>query len=335
MPGSGDGLAAGGGDVVVETASVFKNLELIGLGMLDGETFFQTVAPIRARFRPDPRVRVELGAVARVDYGADSGWGGADALLRVVVNPTPSTAVVAGTLLPTHPAHQALRDDTVKLRDLSEQGFQFRMDTPRLQGDHPINWRVDKGAVRAEEFEVGTVSRVRAADGRIHPDAQAAWTHAGGQILSSRRVDNFAGLLGASVGLGGSGGPREGILQDLRVGGAALVSAASSKDGPSTGGSGWEVGVGSELRLGRATRLFLDARHFSGDGYAAERADPLYRFGSYRQAGADVVWSVAPGAALEFGAVAQDTGNRLNWTAQFNLTTRTRMFGDALREILK
>ncbi len=329
--------AVGELDVVVETAVFFKNTELIGFDTLDGQTFFGVLAPIRMRYKANEKVTFEVGAVLGQNFGDDDGLDIIEPLVRIAVEPTEDVHIIAGTLLPTHASHQALFDDTNKFQDLAEQGFQFRVNKNYFKQDSWINWRIREGDIRAEEFEIGNVSQVRLFDDVLRLDGQFHYAHAGGQISESRRVDdNYAGLLGASVGVGNALGWD--TIEDVRLRGAAIFSSENTKDAPSTDGDGWEVGANVDLRVSDSTLVRLDASYYSGEDLNAQRGDALYRFDDYGQLGAAAVWNFGPNMNIEFGAAYQRSdgpgtgeGDLDNWTANINFTYGTAFLTNAFK----
>ncbi|MEL6663339.1 MAG: hypothetical protein AAFR33_10070 [Pseudomonadota bacterium] len=310
---------AGEVDLVVETAVFFKNLELIDLGELDGETFFGAIVPVRARYAPSDSVSIELGAVLGQNFGDDDSIDEIEPLIRIVAEPADDVFLIGGTLAQTHWMHDALFDDNNKFRDLTEQGLQVRVDRASWKQDTWINWRIREGEIDAEEFEVGNASQLRLLNDLVRLDAQVLWAHAGGQISESRRVDdNFVGRIGGSVGVSQPGGVS--WVDDLRLGVHALGSSFSTKDTDSVTSGGVEVKAQADLSPTEGLRLRVHGSFYSGDGLIAERGDPLYGFDEYGQAGASAVWSLGDNLQIEAGGVAQYAGDELNWSALISLS---------------
>lgn len=306
-------------DLVVETAVFFKNLELIDLGELDGETFFGAIVPVRARYAPSDSISIELGAVLGQNFGDDDSIDEIEPLIRIVAEPADDMFVIGGTLAQTHWIHDALFDDTNKFRDLTEQGLQFRVDRAGWKQDTWINWRIREGEIDAEEFEIGNASQLRFLDEMVHLDAQVLWTHAGGQISESRQVDdNFVVKLGGSVGVSQPGGMS--WIDDLRLGAHAFGSSDSTKDTATETGDGFEVRSSVDLAPNEATTVRLHASYFEGSDFINRRGDPLYSFEDYAQLGASAVWSLAENLQIEAGGVAQQAGDELNWSAMISLS---------------
>ncbi|MEL6567304.1 MAG: hypothetical protein AAFQ22_02725 [Pseudomonadota bacterium] len=313
------GTPVGEVDLVVETGVFFKNLELIDLGELDGETFFGAILPIRARYAASDTVSVELGAVLGQNFGDDDSIDEIEPMIRIVAEPSDNMFIIGGTLAQTHWIHDALLDDTARYRDLTEQGFQFRVDRSAWKQDTWINWRIREGEIDAEEFEIGNASQLRLLDDLVRLDAQVLWSHAGGQISESRRVDdNFVGRVGGSVGVAQPGGLS--WIDDLRLGVHGLGSSFSTKDTSSVTSGGFEVKAQADLAPNDASRLRIHGSYYSGDGLIAERGDPLYGFDEYGQVGASAVWSLGESVQIEAGGVAQQAGDELNWSALISLS---------------
>ncbi|MEM1152349.1 MAG: hypothetical protein AAGI03_17685 [Pseudomonadota bacterium] len=306
-------------DLVVETAVFFKNLELIDLGALDGETFFGAIVPVRARYKPSDAITIELGAVLGQNFGDDDSIDEIEPLIRIVAEPADDVFLIGGTLAQTHWMHEALLDDTTRYRDLTEQGLQVRVDRANWKQDTWINWRIREGEIDAEEFEIGNASQLRFLNDMVRLDAEVLWSHAGGQISTSRRVDdNFVGRIGGSVGVAQPGGV--GWIEDLRLGLHGFGSSFSTKDTDSVTNSGVEVKAQADLAPSETTRLRVHGSFYSGDALIAERGDPLYGFDEYAQLGASAVWSLGDNLQIEAGGAAQQANDELNWSALISLS---------------
>lgn len=317
-------------DLVLETAVFIKNLELIDLGTLEGETLIGAIAPLRARYRASERVTFEIGAVLAQNFGDEDSLETIEPLIRIVAEPTDDMFVIAGTILPTHWSHQALFDDNNKFRDTTEQGFQFRVNNDVFKHDSWINWRVREGVFDAEEFEIGTASQLRLLEDKVRLDLQGHWTHAGGQISLSPRVDNnFAVMAGGSVGTG----PLYDydLIEDARLGAQAFFSSDDTRTTDPEEGSGWEIDGELILAPSETSKVRLHAAYFNGSDYFSRRGDPLYNFDDYAQLGASGLWRVGENVNLEVGAVAQQNDGTTNWTALINLTFGTAFTFDGIR----
>ncbi|MCH7867329.1 MAG: hypothetical protein IH881_06495 [Myxococcales bacterium] len=145
-------------DFVVESVVYFKNMELFGLDVVEGETLFGVLLPIRFRYRAHERLQLELGGLFGEDFGDSKRLNVAEPLFRIGFSPSPRVHLVAGTIYPTHWIHDALVDDTNKLRGRAEQGVQLRVDRDRVKQDLWINWRVRETGMWAEEFEIASAN---------------------------------------------------------------------------------------------------------------------------------------------------------------------------------
>jgi hypothetical protein len=317
-------------DFVLESAVFIKNLELIDLGVLEGETLVGAIAPLRVRYRASERVTFELGAVIAQNFGDEDSLEPIEPLIRITAEPADDIFVIAGTILPTHWSHQALFDDLNKFRDTTEQGFQFRVDNDAFKHDSWINWRVREGVFNAEEFEIGTASQLRIFDDVLRFDLQGHWTHAGGQISRSPRVDNnFTIMAGGSVGTGEW--TDFDLIEDARLGAHAFFSSDDTRTTDPEEGDGYEVNGELILRPSERTRVRLAASYFDGNEYFSQRGDPLYNFDDYAQLGAAGLWRVGDNINIEAGAVAQQNDGQTNWTALINLTFGTAFTFEGVR----
>ncbi|MEQ9315251.1 MAG: hypothetical protein RLN72_05320, partial [Henriciella sp.] len=276
-------------DLVVEAAVFAKNLELIDLGALEGETLIGAIIPLRARYRASENITFEFGAVLAQNFGDEDSLEPVEPLVRIIAEPADNIFVIGGTILPTHWSHQALFDDNNKFRDTTEQGLQFRVDRDQIKHESWINWRVREGVFDAEEFEISTATQLRFFDDTVRLDGQVHWTHAGGQISLSDRVDNnFVGLIGASVGASELFGLE--AVEDVRIGAAALFSSDDTRQTDPEEGSGYEISGEMILRTSDRTKVRLHAAYFDGEDFFSRRGDPLYNFEDYAQLGAAGVW---------------------------------------------
>ncbi len=302
--------------LAAEGAFYFKTMELFNLDGILGETFTGYRAPVSLRYRPHPHLGVELGALLGHDFGDDDRLNAAAPILRLVYEPTPDVFIIGGTVVPTHWQHDALLDDTRKLRADVEQGFQLRADRRTWKHDTWLNWRVREGDERAEEFEIGLSNQFRLWRDLLRLDTQFLWTHAGGQMSTSGRVEqNLLYLVGFSVGgrypLGGT------LLEEVRAGYAWLYSRDETDHSPLFKGFGRSYTARADLRLHPAWRARLFAEVFDGDRFTATLGDPLYSLDSYDQRGINLLFDVADDLLrVEVGFVSQGTADQENLSYQ-------------------
>ncbi len=313
-------------DFVAESAFYFKNMELLGLETVEGETLFGALLPLRFRYRPASRMQFELGAIVGEDFGDGQRVNVAEPLIRLTFAPgAPDNRVyvIAGTILPTHWIHDALVDDTNKLRGRAEQGVQLRVDRDHFKQDLWVNWFIRETRAEPEEFEIASASQGRFFDDWLLLDGQAIWVHAGGQITESDRLENnLIFLAGASVGHARACSTP--CLADLRVGGRFLHSRKSGRDIDSKSGTGWEVETVAVVPVNRTTEGRIHASYFRGDDLVLERGDPLYQLEDYAQLGGTLVFQPLRGLAIETGILGQWTDDELNFTYRVNF-----MWGEA------
>jgi hypothetical protein len=136
-------------DLVFETTFFLKNLEIVDLP-IDGETFIGYLAPLRLRYRAHEQLTLEAGAVLGHNFGDDKDIDESEPLFRLVYEPSRDVFIIAGTIIRTHPVHEALYDDVNAFRQIAEQGFQLRSDLQWLKEDIWINWKVRETSIRSE-----------------------------------------------------------------------------------------------------------------------------------------------------------------------------------------
>lgn len=322
-------------DLVVESAFFTKNLEILTevKDIEVGRTYTGYRAPIRLRYRPHERVTLEGGVSLGHNYGDDDDLDAAEPVLRLVYEPLENLYIVTGTLIRTHPAHDALYDDAIALRghdtllparDLDE-GLQIRLNREQFKSDTWINWRVRETTGRPEEFDMGSVNQFRL--GGIYIDGQLLWVHTGGQQNNpndppAHKVEHNLGLLGgASYGI--SAGP---LLKDIRIGGY-YIHDSDSPDNESgiadTEGSGFEGRITADVFPKDNFNLHLFGSYFKGDDLLCRQGDPLYRLDEYAQVGTNLLFRLPAGGgglALEFGLALQALEGSLEHTEQLYLT---------------
>ena len=311
--------ATGGLDMAVETAVVFKNLELFSLPDILGRTYFLYLAAPRLRYRAADDLFLEGGVLVGRNLGDDAPLDIHRPLLRLVHRALPGVQVIAGTLYPTHRIHDAILDDVQKFRTEVEEGFQLRTDRVHYQEDTWLNWRVREGEVRAEEFEIASCHRLCLLADRLHLEGQFMWSHAGGQVSSSGQVSqNLMYLAGASLGTPCDSGKG---LMGGRLGYHHLYSRDDSDIKPLTTGGGQELWGRLDLRPRRGMLMRLGGARWWGDGLESGRGDPLYGLDDYSQLGVNLfLQPVGTGLAIEAGFVKQWTDAHRNLTYQLTMT---------------
>jgi hypothetical protein len=94
-------------DFVFEATFFLNNLELPDVG----RTFIGYRAPLRFRYRPHEEITLEAGAQIGQNFGDEEALDAIDPLLRLVYEPVDAIYAIAGSLISTHPIHDALFDD--------------------------------------------------------------------------------------------------------------------------------------------------------------------------------------------------------------------------------
>ncbi len=313
-------------EVVTEVALFAKNLEISGFNNVKGETFIGFLAPVRFRYRAAEEVTIEAGAVVGHRWGdREESLDLTEPLVRVAYEAWEDIYIIGGTIIPTHAIHDALLDDVQRFRESAEQGFQFRADTEHWKQDTWINWRVREDTMRAEEFEVGSLTQFRFWDG-VRVDGQMLWGHVGGQLNSANRVENNPVFMGgASYGIPGTR-VSESLtwIEDARVGASAFWSrddtlAARTGTSDKTG-TAWEVAANVDTRPSEKVLLRFFGGYFDGDNFSALRGDPLYGLDHYGQIGSTAVFALPGGLHAEAMVVLQKNEDRTNYSFAVNLT---------------
>ncbi len=322
LPGVGPGVPktpVGEVDVLIETAWYFKNMELLGLDTINGETLYGVLVPMRFLYRQSSDLQIEIGAVLGQDFGDSDRLSTTDPLFRLSYEPTDDVFIIAGTILPTHWIHDAILDDTWKLRGPVEQGFQLRVDRRRFKTDTWINWRVKESQWDPEEFEIASSNQLRFFDEGLWLDLQAMWSHVGGQItLSERLENNLSYNAGASWGVDSI--EAMGLLSGFRIGGHLLYTRVDGRNLDTETGHGWEVTGALDFDLPFDILGRIDASYFSGNDVRTFRGDSLYWLDNYTQFGGVLVFKPLTGIQIETGIAGQHTDSELNFSYWVNIT---------------
>jgi hypothetical protein len=303
-------------DWVTEAAFYVKNLELIGVDEpVEGQTFIAFKLPLRFRYKAHERLRFELGAMLGHDFGDDDKLNVADPIARLIWESSENVFAIAGTIFPTHWIHDAMLDDVQKMRESTEQGFQLRIDRDRWKQDSWINWRIREGEVRAEEFEIATSMRALLFQGRLWLDGSFMWDHAGGQISSDDRLDHNTTLLGgASYAVPHLFGIE--AIDELRLGGRAMVSFDDTRQTDYETGTGWEIHTSLDTHPREGLLLRFHASWFEGDDFLGRRGDPIYSQDQYQQIGVGVHFNPIANFYTEAGFVIQHIEGETNYSFQ-------------------
>jgi len=301
-------------DLVFETTFFLKNLEIVNLP-IDGETFIGFLAPLRFRYRAHEQLTLEAGAILGHNFGDDKGIDEAEPLFRLVYEPSRDVFIIAGTIIRTHPIHEALYDDVNAFRHVAEQGFQLRSDLRSLKEDIWINWKVRETPLRSERFEFGNSTEIRYKSLRLN--GQLFWAHTGGQKNIENRLENNITLLA-----GGSYGISPSLLNisEIRIGGYYLHNYDYVRDQKETSGNGFEGRVMADIRLSDSTVMTLFGAYFSGDDLLPQQGDPLYTMDEYAQLGTNILFSLPAGLRIELGIVGQFVEDKFVHTEQLYLT---------------
>lgn len=304
-------------DLIVETTFFLKNLEIVDLP-IDGETFIGYLAPLRIRYRAHEDITLEAGAVLGHNFGADEDIDEVEPILRLVYEPIDDVFVVAGTILRTHPMHDALYDDVNAFKEIAEQGFQLRSDKRWLKEDMWINWRVKETSIRAERFVFANSTQFRYNE--LYLDGQLYWAHTGGQKnIDDRLENNVTVLAGGSYGFFPQYFKRVN-LKEIRIGGYYLYNHDYVRDVKESNGDGFEGRVTADIVPTQNTLISIFGSYFKGDGLLARDGDPLYSMDEYAQIGTNILFHLPAGLSIEFGIVGQFVKDKFVHTEQLYLT---------------
>ncbi|GAB4536100.1 MAG: hypothetical protein Fur0020_03920 [Thermodesulfovibrionia bacterium] len=305
-------------DLIVETTFFLKNLEIVDLP-IDGETFIGYLAPLRLRYRAHEKVTLEAGAILGHNFGDDEDIDEVEPLLRIAYEPIRDVFVIAGTIIRTHPMHDALYDDVNAFKEIAEQGFQIRSDKGWLKEDMWINWRVRETSIRAERFVFANSTQMRY--NGIYLDGQLYWAHTGGQKNTDDRLENNVTLLaGGSYGVSPQSLKDLINLKEIRIGGYYLYNHDYSRNVKESDGDGFEGRITADIMPAKNTVISIFGSYFKGDEILARDGDPLYSMDEYAQLGTNILFNLPAGLRIEFGMVGQFVKDKFVHTEQLYLT---------------
>ncbi len=312
--------------LITEMAFFFKTLEIFNLQHMQGETFTGYRLPLRLQYQPRHDLGVELGVLLGHDFGHDDRLNQAAPLVRLVYEPSPGLFIIGGTLIPTHWINDAFHDDVQKFRTDVEQGFQLRADQSWLKNDTWLNWRVREKVVEAEEFEIGMSNQFRLLNDAVRLDTQFMWTHTGGQISSSGRIEqNLIYLAGFSVGTKRPLGWQ--VCEEIRLGYAWLYSRDENDHSGLVKGYGRAYSAHADFRVLEPFLIRGFGEIFDGKDFISTLGDPLYRLDKYNQLGTNLLFNVGgDNLFIEVGFVNQWTDEVSNLTYQVSM-----VWGDDFR----
>lgn len=314
---------AGNLDFVFETTFFAKNLELTNLETIDGQTFIGYLAPLRLRYRPHDKVTLEAGALLGHNFGDENRLDEMEPIFRLVYEPKDNLYIIAGTIMRTHPLHDAIFDDVRAFRRNVEQGFQFRSDLKWFKEDLWINWKVREDEMTSEQFEIGSATQLRFDN--LWLDGQFLWVHTGGQKnLESVVSHNINFVAGASYGFQPEF--KSSLLspvKDIRIGGHYIYTSDTPDESsaePKTTGSGFEGRVTADIKPSKETTLHLFGSYYKGSKLLAREGDPLYSMDEYAQIGTNLFFNLPAGLRLELGIAVQVVEGTFEHTEQLYLT---------------
>ncbi len=305
--------------LLTEMAIFFKTLEIFNLDFMMGETFTGYRMPLRLSYHPRHDLTLELGAVLGHDFGDPDRLNHAAPLVRITYQPSPGLYILGGTILPTHWIHDAFHDDVQKFRTDVEQGFQLRADQSWLKNDTWLNWRLREGEILAEEFEIGMSNQFRLFNNILQLDNQFMWTHAGGQVSKSGRIEqNLIFLAGLSLGTTHPLGWQ--TIEDIRLGWSYLYSRDENDHSSLVKGFGRVYHAHADFRVLQHFILRGFGEKYYGDDFVSTLGDPLYQLDKYDQLGINLLFNVGGEKLfIEAGFVNQWTGEVSNLTYQLSM----------------
>jgi hypothetical protein len=152
------------------------------------------------------------------------------------------------------------------------------------------------------------------------------WTHAGGQISKSGRIEqNLIYLAGVSVGTKKPLGWE--TCEEIRLGYSWLYSRDENDHSSLEKGYGRAFSAHADFRILKHFLIRGFGERYDGDGFIATLGDPLYQLDKYNQLGTNFLFNVGGDHLfIEAGFVNQWTDDVSNLTYQVSM-----VWGDGFR----
>ncbi len=147
---------------------------------VNGFTAIGDFATLQLRYAVSSTVSLYGGAFFAIPFGGADTIRQIRPVLTLNYQPVDGVNLLAGTIQPRHPFHDAVFDDLRYFVRPVEQGFQFLVNQKYYQQDLFFNWYQENTHQNNERFDIGYIGKAKF--GPLRLNAQLHWDHAGGEI---------------------------------------------------------------------------------------------------------------------------------------------------------
>ncbi|MBI4400972.1 MAG: hypothetical protein HY581_05015, partial [Nitrospirae bacterium] len=147
---------------------------------VNGLTLFGDFTGVQLRYAPTSDLNLYGGIFFAVPFGGEDTLQLIRPIISLDYRLTEGVHLLAGTLQPRHPLHDAVFDDLMYFVRPIEQGFQLIANTPYYQQDLFINWQQQNTTIKNERFDIGYAGKLKF--GVLRLNAQFHYDHLGGEI---------------------------------------------------------------------------------------------------------------------------------------------------------
>lgn len=147
---------------------------------VNGFTAIGDFSSVQLRYAVSSTVSLYGGVFFAVPFGGADTVRQVRPIITLNYRPAEGINVLAGTIQPRHPFHDAVFDDLRYFVRPVEQGFQFLVDRQYYQQDLFFNWYQENTRQSNERFDIGYAGKLKL--GPVRLNAQLHWDHGGGEI---------------------------------------------------------------------------------------------------------------------------------------------------------
>ncbi|TKB72786.1 MAG: hypothetical protein E8D45_10215 [Nitrospira sp.] len=197
---------------------------------VNGFTAVGDFTSLRLRYTVSSTVSLYGGVFFAIPFGGADAVRQVRPIITLNYQPVEGVNLLAGTLQPRHPFHDAVFDDLRYFLRPVEQGLQFLVDRKYYQQDLFFNWYQENTRENNERFDIGYAGKLKV--GPVRLNAQLHWDHGGGEIP----FPDFR-TISAQNNIVWAGGPEVAVLSPMGNGGlireiGAAVTLFGDRDEP-------------------------------------------------------------------------------------------------------
>lgn len=197
---------------------------------VNGFTAIGDFTSLQLRYAVSSTVSLYGGVFFAIPFGGANTISQVRPIITLNYQPVEGINILAGTLQPRHPFHDAVFDDLRYFVRPVEQGLQFLVNQKYYQQDFFFNWYQENTRENNERFDIGYAGKLTL--GPVRLNAQLHWDHGGGEIpFPDYRT------ISAQNNIVWAGGPEVAFLSPMGSGGlireiGAAVTFLGDRDEP-------------------------------------------------------------------------------------------------------